>query len=51
MITPDTKIVQLEQQIQKLTVILNELEHRIKYLERENNRRKSEITQSVHKKG
>ena len=47
MTTPiiDPKIAQLERYLQQLTQQIADLTRRINYLERENSRRKSEMTQ------
>ena len=47
----DQKITALEQQLQKLTKQVNELNQRISFLERENNRRKQDINILAQRKG
>jgi uncharacterized small protein (DUF1192 family) len=52
MIDPkDQKIVQMEKQLAKLVQQVAELNRRIGFLERENNRRKIDINQVSNKKG
>lgn len=43
--TSDPKIAQLERNLQQLTQQVSDLTRRVNYLERENSRRKSEVTQ------
>lgn len=48
------KIVQLEQQVKTLIKQLSEVNQRLNFLERENNRRRSDITQiaaAINKRG
>jgi hypothetical protein len=47
----DQKIAVLEQQLEKASLQLMELSRRISYLERENSRRKQDISHVSQKKG
>jgi regulator of replication initiation timing len=47
----DQKITALEQQLQKLTKQVNELNQRVSFLERENNRRKQDVNVLAQRKG
>jgi regulator of replication initiation timing len=47
----DQKIATLEQQLQKLTKQVNELNQRVSFLERENNRRKQDVNILAQRKG
>jgi regulator of replication initiation timing len=47
----DQKVAALEQQLQKLTKQVNELNQRISFLERENNRRKQDVNVLAQRKG
>jgi hypothetical protein len=47
----DQKIVVLEQQLQKLVRQVAELNQRISFLERENNRRKQDVNILAQRKG
>ena len=47
----DHKISLLDQQLKRALAKINELDQRLRFLERENNRNKSNITQLTYKKG
>jgi hypothetical protein len=45
------KITQLEQQLQRAQAQLHELNQRVSFLERENNRRRQDVTTLARQKG
>jgi phage shock protein A len=47
----DQKIIALEQQLQKITKQVAELNQRVSFLERENNRRKQDVNILAQRKG
>lgn len=47
----DKKIIALEQQLQKLVRQVTELNQRVSFLERENNRRKQDVNILAQRKG